>query len=91
VSAGIIQNAEGTENLQKTAYVGTGSSSQIFSSKCKRMGPTLRPRSIFRDNIRMDITEIISEYVDWVYMAQDRNHGRAVVKSITRPWAQRIQ
>jgi hypothetical protein len=44
---------------------------KIFVGKPE--GRTLgRPRRIWEDNIKMDITEIRLEVVDWIRMAQDR-------------------
>jgi hypothetical protein len=32
-----------------------------------------RPRHTLEDNIRMDLSEIGCEVVDWMYLAQDRD------------------
>jgi len=34
------------------------------------------------DNIRMDLTEIGWEVVDWIHLAQDRDECLAVVKTV---------
>jgi hypothetical protein len=33
-----------------------------------------RSRRRWEDNIRMDLKEIVWEGVDWIYLAQDREH-----------------
>jgi hypothetical protein len=34
------------------------------------------------DNIKMDLREIGSDGVDWIDMAQDRDHWRALVNTV---------
>jgi hypothetical protein len=34
------------------------------------------------DNIKMDLREIIWDGVDWIYMAQDRDQWRALLKAV---------
>jgi hypothetical protein len=34
------------------------------------------------DNIKMDLTEIEWDGVDWIYMAQDRNQWSALVNTV---------
>jgi hypothetical protein len=46
-----------------------------------------RPRSIWEDNIRLDLSEIGWECVDWMHLAQDRNQWRAVVNTAINFWA----
>jgi hypothetical protein len=41
-----------------------------------------RPRRRWEDNIRMDITEIEWECVDWMYLAQDKDQWRALVNTV---------
>jgi hypothetical protein len=36
----------------------------------------------WEDNIRMDLREIRWEVVDWIHLAQDRDQGRAPVKTV---------
>jgi hypothetical protein len=49
-----------------------GCSFQTCSRKSKGVGPTQRHRNTFRDNTRMNITEITPSCVDWFQMAQDK-------------------
>jgi hypothetical protein len=36
--------------------------------------PLGRPKGRWEDNIRMDVREIGWEGVDWIFLAQDRDH-----------------
>jgi hypothetical protein len=42
--------------------------------------PLGRPRRRWVDNIKMDLREIGWDGVGWMYMAQDRDQWRALVK-----------
>jgi hypothetical protein len=44
--------------------------------------PLRRPRRRWEDNIRMYLREIVSESVDWIHLAQDRDQWRALVKTV---------
>jgi hypothetical protein len=44
--------------------------------------PLERPRRRWVDNIKMDITEIGWDGVDWIDMAQDRDRWRALVNTV---------
>jgi hypothetical protein len=52
----------------------------VENSEGKR--PLKRPRCRWEDNIRMDITEVGWEGVDWMQLAQERGHLRAVVNTV---------
>jgi hypothetical protein len=41
-----------------------------------------RPRRRWEENIRMYLTEIRWEDVDWIHRAQDRDQWRAVVNTV---------
>jgi hypothetical protein len=43
--------------------------------------PLRRPRSMKEDNIRMDLTEIESEGVDWISLSEDKGQWRALVNT----------
>jgi hypothetical protein len=45
-----------------------------------------RPRSRWVDNIKMDLREIGWHGVDWVDLAQDRDHWRALVNTVMHLW-----
>jgi hypothetical protein len=47
--------------------------------KPERKRPLARPRCRWQDNIRMDLKEIMWEGVDWIHLAQDRDHWLALV------------
>jgi hypothetical protein len=44
--------------------------------------PLGRPRRGWVDNIKMDLREIGWDRVDWVDLAQDRDHWRALVNTV---------
>jgi hypothetical protein len=44
--------------------------------------PLGRPRRRWVDNIKMDLREIGWDGMDWVGLAQDRDHWRALVNTV---------
>jgi hypothetical protein len=46
------------------------------------MGPLVRPRSRWIDNIKMDLLETRLNVVDWIGLAQDRYRWRALVNLV---------
>jgi hypothetical protein len=48
--------------------------------------PERRARYRREDNIRMDLTEIRWEDVDWINLAQDRDQWWAVVNTVMNLW-----
>jgi hypothetical protein len=44
--------------------------------------PLGRPKSRWKDNIQMDLKDIIWEDVDWSHLAQNRVHWQAVVSTV---------
>jgi hypothetical protein len=50
--------------------------------KPERKRPLGRPRSTWVDNIKMDLREIGWDGVDWIELAQGRNHWRALVNTV---------
>ena len=51
-----------------------------------RNRPLERPRRRWEDNINMYLKEIVSEDVDWIYLAQDRAKWRALVNAVMKLW-----
>jgi hypothetical protein len=51
-------------------------------SYTKFIVPLGRPRRRWVDNIKMDLREIGWGGVDWVDLAQDRDHWRALVNTV---------
>jgi hypothetical protein len=41
-----------------------------------------RPRRRWVDNIKMDLTEIGWDGMDWIYLAQDKDQWRALVNTV---------
>jgi hypothetical protein len=48
--------------------------------------PLGRPRHRWVDNIKMDLTEIGWDCMDWIYLAQDRDQWRALVNTVMNLW-----
>jgi hypothetical protein len=60
---------------QRNAY-------RILVGKPEGRRPLGRPRRWWVDNIKMDLIEIGWGGVDWVDLAQDRDHWRALVNTV---------
>jgi hypothetical protein len=54
----------------------------ILVGKPEGRRPLGRPRRRWVDNIKMDLSEIGWDGVDWVDLAQDRDHWRALVNTV---------
>jgi hypothetical protein len=54
---------------------------QGFGGKTRRKERLGRPRRRWEDGIKMDLGEIGSG-VEWIHLAQDRDHWRAVVNAV---------
>jgi hypothetical protein len=52
----------------------------VGNTEVKR--PQGRPRHRWVDNIRMDLREIGWDGGDWIDLAQDRDHWRALVRAV---------
>jgi hypothetical protein len=48
--------------------------------------PLGRPRRRWVDNIEMDLREIGWDGMDWIDLAQDRDHWRALVNAVMNLW-----
>jgi len=48
--------------------------------------PLGRPRCRWVDNIRMDLQEVGSGYMDWIGLAQDRDRWRTLVIAVMNLW-----
>jgi hypothetical protein len=44
--------------------------------------PPGRPRCGWVDSIKMDVREIGCDDIDWIYLAQDRDQWRALVRAV---------
>jgi hypothetical protein len=51
--------------------------------KAEGKTPLGRPRRRWVDDIKMDLTEIGWDGMDWIELAQDRDQWRAVVSTVT--------
>jgi hypothetical protein len=55
---------------------------RILEGKPEGKRPLGRPRRRWVDNIKMDLRERGCDGVDWIDMAQDRDHWRALVNTV---------
>jgi hypothetical protein len=53
-----------------------------IGGKPERERPLGRPSRRWVDNIKMDLREIGWDGVDWIGMAQDRDHWRVLVNTV---------
>jgi hypothetical protein len=56
--------------------------SRIWVGKPKGKGPLVRPRHIWKDNIKMDLQEVGCGVMDWIELAHDRYRWRALVNAV---------
>jgi hypothetical protein len=54
----------------------------ILVGKPEGKSPLGRPRRRGVDNIKIDLTEIEWDGMDWIELAQNRNRWRALVKTV---------
>jgi hypothetical protein len=59
-----------------------GNAYMILVRKPEGKRPQGRPRRRWVDNIKMDLREIGWDGVDWMDMAQDRDHWKALVNTV---------
>jgi hypothetical protein len=64
-----------TNGKKRNAY-------KILVVKPERKRPLGRPRRTSVDNIKMDLGEIECDGMDWIDLAQDREHWRALVNTV---------
>jgi hypothetical protein len=55
---------------------------RILVGKPEGKRPLERPRSRWVDNIKMDLKEIGWDGRDWIDLAQERDHWRALVNTV---------
>jgi hypothetical protein len=60
---------------KRTAY-------RILVGETKRKRPLGRPRHRWVDNIKMGLREIGWDGVEWIDLAQDKDHCKAPVKTV---------
>jgi hypothetical protein len=54
----------------------------IWVGNSERKRPLGRPRRRWEFNIRMDLSSIGREGVDWIHLAQDRGQWRGLVNAV---------
>jgi hypothetical protein len=52
--------------------------------KPERMTPLGLPRRRSKNNIKMELEELESEGIDWIYLAQERDRWRALVNEVMK-------
>jgi hypothetical protein len=55
---------------------------KILVGEPEGKGPLGRPRRRWMDNIKMDLTEIGLDAMDWIDLAQDRDQWSALVNTV---------
>jgi hypothetical protein len=55
---------------------------RILEGKSEGKRPLRRPRRRWVNNIKMHLREIDSDITDWIDLAQDRDHWRALVNAV---------
>jgi len=63
-------------------WVRRGGGHRVLVRKPERKRPLGRPRRRWVDNIRMDLQELGCGYMDWIWLAQDRDRWWAVVSAV---------
>jgi hypothetical protein len=58
---------------------------QVLVGKLGRKKQLGRPRHGWEDSIRIDLRELGWEGLDWIYLAQDRDQGPALVNTVMNP------
>jgi hypothetical protein len=59
---------------------------RILVGKPEGRRPLRRPRRRCVDNIKMDLTEIGWDGMDWIDLAQDRDQWRALMNAVMNLW-----
>jgi hypothetical protein len=55
---------------------------RILVGKPERKRPPRRPRRRWVDNIKMELRQIGSDVMDWIDLARDRDHWRALLNTV---------
>jgi hypothetical protein len=54
----------------------------VSMGKPEGRGPLVRPRSRWKDNIKIDLQEVGCEGMDWIGLVQDRDRWRELVNVV---------
>ena len=55
---------------------------RVLVGKLEGRRPLWRPRRRWVDNIRTDLQEVGYGYMDWIWLAQDRDRWRTLVSAV---------
>jgi hypothetical protein len=61
---------------------------QAWGEKPEGMRPLGQPRGKWEDNIKMGPKEVGWKSLDWIHLAQDRDHWRVLVNMVIHLWVQ---
>jgi hypothetical protein len=59
---------------------------RVLVGKLKGKRPLERPRHRWEDGIKMDLREIGLGDVEWIHLAQDRDHCWALINAVMNHW-----
>jgi hypothetical protein len=59
----------------------------ILVGKLEGKRPLRRPRHRWENNNKMDLREVGWGGMDWINLAQDRNHRRTLMNTVMNLWA----
>jgi hypothetical protein len=59
---------------------------RVLVGKLKGKRPLDRPRHRWEDGMKMNLTEIGWEDVQWIYLARDKDQWRASVNTVMNLW-----
>jgi hypothetical protein len=59
---------------------------KILVGKPEGKRPFGRPRRRWKDKIRTDLREVGCKVVDWIHLAQDKDHWRDFMKTVINLW-----
>jgi len=55
---------------------------RVLVGKSEERRPLGRPRRRWLDNNRMDLQEVVCEFMDWIGLAHDRDRWRTLVSAV---------
>jgi len=64
------------------AYGGGRGVHRVLVGKPEGKRPLGRPRLRWKDNIKMDLQEVVGGFGDWMELVQDRDRWRALVNTV---------
>jgi hypothetical protein len=59
-----------------------GNAYAVLAGEPEGKRPLVKPRCKREDNIKMDLKDVMWDYVEWIHMARDMHWRRAFVNSV---------